>query len=127
MRPAGWTGGRRVRRHPSTARVEPPISATEPPCAAPSLADVLGTLLPDPAETLLLRACLLSGEPAREAWRSWRARGGGRSGADQANSAALKGLLPLIYLYRPWRYLVSRLGRRYLPGVAHRFEAERLQ
>jgi len=52
----------------------------------------LGDCWPTPAQTLLLRAALLSGEPARQAWHEWRQR---------TNLASLdsgsKGLLPLLY------------------------------
>ena len=37
----------------------------------PPLADTIGLLLPSPAETLLLRACLRPGEEGRLAWAEW--------------------------------------------------------
>ncbi len=66
--------------------------------AEPPLADVLRVLLPDSTETSLLRACLLTGETARLAWRSWCEEIGDLRWAIEANPLALKGLLPLIHL-----------------------------
>jgi putative nucleotidyltransferase-like protein len=38
----------------------------------PALAEALSVILPTPAETLLLRACLSSGDSARRAWEQWQ-------------------------------------------------------
>jgi hypothetical protein len=43
---------------------------------APALADTLAVILPTREQTWLLRACLLSGDSGRAAWRTWTARAG---------------------------------------------------
>ena len=52
----------------------------------PALADALGSLLPTPEQTRLLRACLQRGEAGRQAWADWR------SLVDDPTSAAARAL-----------------------------------
>ena len=54
-------------------------------------------LLPTPEQTLLLRACLQQGEPARLAWAAWR---GGEPSVEQRLANGRRGarrLLPMLY------------------------------
>ena len=53
-------------------------------------------MLPKPVETLLLRACLLPGEPGLEAWKIWCDRVENPSKIFEDNRIGLKGLLPLV-------------------------------
>ena len=46
------------------------------PPREPALADALRVILPGEERTVLLRACLLSGEAGRRAWEAWRERTG---------------------------------------------------
>ncbi len=62
------------------------------------MADVLRVLLPDARDTLLLRACLLTGEEARLAWASWCEAVGDLRWAIESHPVVLKGLLPLLHL-----------------------------
>ncbi len=53
-------------------------------------------MLPDQADTLLLRACLLDTEQAHESWNAWRALVGDPKVMLETESRGLKGMLPLI-------------------------------
>ena len=60
------------------------------------LADVLGVLLPDPMDTLLLRACLGDAAAVAGAWQSWLSDAGGLSEALTDRPAA-RALTPLLH------------------------------
>ena len=60
------------------------------------LCDTLAVLLPTPHETALLRACLHTGEPGREAWGAWCERVGDAKAAFKEDRAGIKRLLPLL-------------------------------
>ena len=53
-------------------------------------------LLPDEGQTLLLRACLLGGQPAVEAWAEWRSRNPDPLAGLRAASSEIGLLLPLL-------------------------------
>lgn len=59
----------------------------------PALAAVI---LPDGADTLLLRACLRDAAPAREAWHAWCAHVGDPKRFLETEARGLKGMLPMI-------------------------------
>ncbi len=61
------------------------------------LADVLSVLLPQPASSALLRACLHRGAAARAAWEDWRAAVGDIGDALRSDAGGLRGLLPLVH------------------------------
>ncbi len=63
---------------------------------APPLADVLGVLLPDPMDTLLLRACVGGAASAASAWQGWLAAAGGLPKA-LTDRPASRALMPLLY------------------------------
>ena len=63
----------------------------------PALWDALSVILPTPEQTLLLRACLQSGEMARQAWEQWQAQTGGLQQYLAHEVNAGKWLLPLLY------------------------------
>jgi hypothetical protein len=55
--------------------------------------------LPTPTQTLLLRAALLAGDPARDAWRQWREGGGHvRQALQGPDRRWTKRLLPLLWI-----------------------------
>jgi len=58
----------------------------------------LAAVLPVPAQTWLLRACLLDGEPGREAWRAWHALAGDAKAAMVEDRWSVKRLLPALYV-----------------------------
>lgn len=61
-----------------------------------SVVDTLSVLLPTPSEADLVGACLLAGQPARDAWTRWRA---GRASSDDVarrDLAARRTWLPLL-------------------------------
>ena len=62
----------------------------------PTLADTLSVLLPSADETVLLTACLASGERARAAWTRWRERQGPGDEALRHALVARRALLPLL-------------------------------
>ena len=55
-------------------------------------------MLPTPEQTWLLRACLLDGEPGREAWRAWHALAGNAKSAMTEDRWSVKRLLPALYV-----------------------------
>jgi hypothetical protein len=61
------------------------------------LADVLSVLLPRPASSALLRACLHRGPAAGSAWEDWRAAVGDIGDALRSDAGGLRGLLPLLH------------------------------
>jgi len=58
----------------------------------------LAAVLPVPAQTWLLRACLLDGEAGREAWRAWHALAGDAKAAMVEDRWSVKRLLPALYV-----------------------------
>ena len=60
--------------------------------------DALAAVLPTPEQTWLLRACLLEGEPGREAWRTWHALAGDAKAAMVEDRWSVKRLLPALYV-----------------------------
>src|SRR5678810_149875 len=66
-------------------------------------------ILPTPDETLLLRACLRSGDAARSAWDAWCERVGDPRAVLGAGDPARRRLLPL---------LLAALGRNDLSASA---------
>lgn len=62
----------------------------------PALSEALSATLPTPEQTLLLRACLWSDEPGRQAWAAWRESTGDLIKLLRDGNETLKGLLPLI-------------------------------
>jgi hypothetical protein len=63
----------------------------------PALAEALSVVLPTPAETLLLRACLYPGDSARRAWDEWQdSRNNFRNGFLGDNESVRK-LRPLVF------------------------------
>ncbi|MGH7717713.1 MAG: nucleotidyltransferase domain-containing protein [Gemmatimonadaceae bacterium] len=67
------------------------------PLTASALARALEVILPRPDQTWLLRACLLTAEPGRDAWRQWQRchRDVKAALADDASGA--KQILPLLF------------------------------
>lgn len=65
--------------------------------AKPAVWDSLSVILPTPQHTLFLRACLQSGEIARQAWEQWQAQTGGLQPYLTHEVNAAKWLLPLLY------------------------------
>lgn len=65
--------------------------------AKPAVWDALSVILPMPEQTLLLRACLQSGEIARQSWEQWQAQTGGLQQYLAHDIKAAKWLLPLLY------------------------------
>ena len=63
---------------------------------SPPLADVLGSLLPDPLDTLLLRACLGDGASTGGAWQAWVYDAGGLPKA-LTDRPASRALMPLLH------------------------------
>lgn len=59
-------------------------------------AALAAAILPDRADTLLLRACLLDASRARAAWDEWRGLVGDPKVALETETRGLKGLLPLV-------------------------------
>jgi hypothetical protein len=60
------------------------------------IAQTVALVLPSPAETLLLSACLLEGRPAREAWDRWREPLADPTDTFRAERAHLRALGPLL-------------------------------
>ena len=60
--------------------------------------DALAAVLPTPEQTLLLRACLLDGEDARDAWRAWQKLAGDAKAAMVEDRWSVKRLLPALYV-----------------------------
>jgi hypothetical protein len=63
----------------------------------PPLAGALSVILPTPEQTLLLRACLCSGDASRQAWRQWLERAGDPKEALAARDLGSRRLLPLLF------------------------------
>ena len=59
-------------------------------------AALAAAILPDRADTLVLRACLLDASSARAAWDAWRGLVGDPKVALETETRGLKGLLPLV-------------------------------
>lgn len=62
-----------------------------------ALSDALSVILPTREETLLLRACLYSGDAARQAWKEWRSRTNGGANDYLVTDQSVKAILPLIF------------------------------
>jgi hypothetical protein len=60
--------------------------------------DALAAVLPTPEQSLLLRACLLDGADARDAWRAWQALAGDAKAAMVEDRWSVKRLLPALYV-----------------------------
>ncbi len=67
-----------------------------PPARRGLNAAIAAAILPDRADTLLLRACLLDAGPARAAWDAWCGAVGDPKAALETETRGLKGLLPLV-------------------------------
>jgi hypothetical protein len=63
----------------------------------PVLSDTLSVLLPTEEETLLMRACLYSGDAGRRAWHEWMGRVGAAR-EELARRPILARLLPLLHV-----------------------------
>ena len=63
----------------------------------PVLSDTLAVILPNMEQTWLLRACLLSGEPVRQAWAAWCDCVGDPIAYLKNEDNGIKGLLPLLF------------------------------
>ena len=63
---------------------------------SPPLADVLGSLLPDSLDTLLLRACLGDAASSAAAWQGWLSDAGGLPKA-LTDRPASRALMPLLH------------------------------
>ncbi|HJR63343.1 MAG TPA: nucleotidyltransferase family protein [Gemmatimonadaceae bacterium] len=61
------------------------------------LADALSVLLPRSDQSWLLRACLLSAEPGRDAWRQWQRFHEDVKAALSDDASGAKQILPLLY------------------------------
>lgn len=61
------------------------------------LSDALSVIMPTREETLLLRACLLSADSAREAWREWRRYTSEIPNGYIGKNMAVKNLRPLVF------------------------------
>ncbi|HJU65353.1 MAG TPA: nucleotidyltransferase family protein [Gemmatimonadaceae bacterium] len=61
------------------------------------LASALAVLLPRPDQTWLLRACLLSAEPGRDAWRQWQRHHADVKAALSDDASGAKQILPLLF------------------------------
>lgn len=59
-------------------------------------AALAAAILPDRADTLLLRACLLDAASARRSWDDWRAMVGDPKAMLETETRGLKGMLPMI-------------------------------
>ncbi len=64
----------------------------------PVLSDTLAVILPNMEQTWLLRACLLLGEPARQAWAAWCDCVGDPIAYLKNEDNGIKGLLPLLFV-----------------------------
>ena len=62
----------------------------------PVLSDTLAVILPTVEQTWLLRACLLSGAPARQAWAAWQEQIGHPMIFLRNGAKGIKNLLPLL-------------------------------
>jgi len=63
----------------------------------PALAESLSVILPGPEETLLLRTCLLSTDPARQAWDEWQRRRNKCAATFLGDDESINKLRPLIF------------------------------
>jgi hypothetical protein len=61
------------------------------------LASALGIVLPRADQTWLLRACLLDGEPGRDAWHQWQRTHSDVKAAIADDGGAAKHVLPLLF------------------------------
>jgi hypothetical protein len=61
------------------------------------LSDALSVLLPAREETLLLRTCLYSGEPARQAWEEWQRSSNEGPSKFINKKGSVKSLRPLVF------------------------------
>lgn len=62
-----------------------------------ALSDALSVILPTPEETLLLRACLHSGNSARRAWQEWQRQTTGGVNRYLITDRPVKAILPLVF------------------------------
>jgi hypothetical protein len=60
------------------------------------LLKVLGTMLPSPEQTAMLKASLYQGEKAVQAWQDWNRYGGLKRVLEKPTTHAVKRLLPLL-------------------------------
>ncbi len=63
----------------------------------PALSETLSVILPTSEETLVLRACLLSGESARHAWEEWQRRRNEFANGFLGDDESIKKLRPLVF------------------------------
>ncbi len=79
--------------------------------ARSSVVETLSVLVPTPSETDLIAACLLAGQPARDAWTRWRAARAPADDVIRRDLAMRRTLLPLL------ARAVQRHGLEVPPGV----------
>jgi len=70
---------------------------SQPAFSRPPLVDCLSVVLPTREETLLLRACLHAGEPARRAWGEWRTLMNDGANGSIGQNESVKNLRPLVF------------------------------
>jgi hypothetical protein len=73
------------------------MNITKPPLAHRPLLDALSLILPSPEQTWLLRALLLSGEPARQAWGLCQGRTRDLRRTIKKDRGGIKTLAPLLH------------------------------
>lgn len=79
----------------ATGRAE--ATRSEPAPHSPLLAETLSVILPTARETVILRACLLAGEPGHRAWQAWREQMGDAVRGQARDERVLKRLRPMLY------------------------------
>ena len=88
-----------AREHSSGSPFGHPSAFREPgaPLIRSPLASALGVVLPRVDQTWLLRACLLSAEPGRDAWRQWQRYHADVKAAVADDAGGAKQILPLLF------------------------------
>jgi hypothetical protein len=93
------------------------------PALKSSLVQFLSTVLPTPQETLLLRACLLPGELARQAWNDWKTgRDGAKTGSLERDESVKKLRLLLFRASQSHGFEIEKECRTYLRSAFLREE-----